>query len=167
MTNKKINLKKLIVVIVLLIILIVSIVYIVKHNKKNVINESDTSLEIDEKQDIKENGYEVKKIENEFEDETKIDVEDIYVRKTSGELAVVTTIKNNSRQALENGFIIEIDLLDKDKNTITTISENSIEQIKGRSSIELINYVVDIENEEKITDAKVTYLEKKVKDNLE
>ena len=88
-----------------------------------------------------------------------IEAQKIYIKSYEDELEIKTTIKNNSSERI-NGYMIEIDLLDADGNVLTTISENSTEGIDAGESKEMINYVVGLEKQEQIRNAKITSFDK-------
>lgn len=158
---KKLNKKKVLTVCFCIIIIILSITILVtrKSNNNTIADTNIDDTETSEITSIKEEGYLVKKIENKFFKIHRIEVDSISIRTVGDELAIVTKIKNKFSEELD-GFSIDIDLLDKEGNIVTSISQNSEEKIKKQESLELLNYAVGIENAEKIVSAKVTNLER-------
>ena len=91
----------------------------------------------------------------------------IKISNNAGDVKVDTILKNNSDEDI-HGFFIEINLLDKDNNIITTLSENSEKTIKAHSEHALTNYITALDNAENITNAQIVTMEKNsIKNMLE
>lgn len=88
-----------------------------------------------------------------------IEASNIEIINTLGDLKIITTLKNNSNEAVE-GFFIVIDLLDENGEVVTTIAKNSNDKIEANGEFVLTNYASQPTDKKSIKSAKITSLEK-------
>lgn len=141
-------------VIAVLIIIGVTIIFIIMQgNNKEKTDLSENQQGMD--QSVADYEYSIQNAaEKDGIKATKIDFHVI-----GNQIEVVTSLKNDSGEKL-NGYYIEINLLDKKNNIITTIADNSTDVIEAGASKDLYNYVVDAKDSDKIAKAEIVTLEK-------
>lgn len=167
MKNKKILLS-IIIIIVILLLFIFLLINNSNHNDEvvdNFVEDEVIPLQGDENLD------EIVTIQSTPKNPISMDnieVSEIKITGVEDQLKVVSTIKNNTSETL-NGFFIQIDLLDANGNVITTLSENSNENIEANGGTTAItNYVSGISNGTDIVNAKISSLDKNnIKDTLD
>ena len=145
--------KKIIVIISLILIVIVgfSIFFIIKKN--NVTNMQTNNDEQNFTQTI--TSTEDNKIEK-----GELEVKELKIQKSGSEISVFSTIINNSNSTI-NGFFMNIALVNKDGEVLTSVVANYKEKIKPHESIDFTNYVTGEEiNKNEIVDARIESLEK-------
>ena len=97
----------------------------------------------------------------------EIEATNIEIKNNFGELQVITTLKNNSSEEI-NGFFIQIDFLDHNKNIITSISDNSTSKISPNGELTIENTISGLETGSNIVSAQISYFEKSnIQDNIE
>lgn len=158
--KSEINKKKVIIVVmaVLVILAIVfGIIFIIKKNNKN--NATDTTDTESAEAEATLETFSIKNSSKNVLKKDGIEVESIDFRIIGEELEVKTIIKNNTKEDL-NGYMLDIDLLDRKGNVVTSISDNSTDVLKARKTKEILNYVVDLDDPKQIVSAKITSFEK-------
>ena len=96
-----------------------------------------------------------------------IEATKIILINNFGELELETTLKNNSNEEI-NGFFIQIDFLDENGNTLTSISNNSQDVIDAKGELIMRNTISGLESDINIKSAKISYFEKNtVQENIE
>lgn len=140
--------KKILISILSLFIVIVCLIafLVIKNNTK--LEESNTNQNYLSIQSTKEH-----KITKDG-----IEAENIELIKEPGRIKVVTTIKNNTENVINN-FFLEVKLLDDNGKQITSIAKTSTEKIPANQTIQIINYVTGVSNMQSITNAKIGLLE--------
>lgn len=101
----------------------------------------------------------LKKSSNNSIKKDDIEVTNIEIINNTNDLQVKTTLKNHTSDKVE-GFFIEIDLLDKSGNVVTSIAENSQETIEVNGELTLTNYVVEFADASKVVNAQIVSIEK-------
>lgn len=167
----KINKIKVIVTIAIIIIAIVTAVFIVikvKNKSNRGVNnneqvssseESNTEVQEDEEETVLEEAKEIESTKKNPIEKDGVVAEKLELTRLADQLEVKTTIKNDSKEKL-NGYSIDIELIDDDGNTITTIAHNSNKVIEPGQGDELLNYVMGIKSLKKITGARIAQLTK-------
>lgn len=165
MNNKKLNKKKIITVvaIVLAVALIVTIILFMKKGQNSVITESQKLEENQEVATGEYNGepenFNIKSTEQNPIEKNGIEAESIDFNVIGNDLEVTTTLKNNTKEDL-NGYLIEIEFLNDNGETVTTIVDNSPDVIKPKETKTITNYIMELQNPKQITSAKIISLEK-------
>lgn len=162
--KKKYILIGIIVLVILLIIAIIAILNIEKKNNINNENISNEEIEYDEVDQEKNLDPTERTLIIKSSTENPIEKDNIEIIKMeiisrANELQITTTLKNKTKENL-NGFLIEINLLDKDGNIITSIAENSSEGINANCEFTFNSYVVGLSNSQDIVSAEIESLEK-------
>ena len=106
--------KEKIFILVIFILIITGIIVLFVKNKNN------TMVEISE---TGEKTITIKSTGTNRIEKDNIEDEKITINVFDDQLEVKTVLKNNKSEDL-NGYLIEIDLLDKDGNIVSTISDN-------------------------------------------
>lgn len=157
--------KKANVIIITILLLIIAglVIYIVYNQSANkTLSEDNTNVISkveEESKDINDYEHLITSTRTNPIEKDGIEAKSINIRKLADQLEITTILKNNTSEVV-NGYDIEIDLTDDNGNTVTTISDNTRTQIDSGQSIEIKNYVMDLENPERISNAKITYLQK-------
>ena len=153
--------------ILILLILIAVIIFVIISIKKK---SNDENLNMESSDEIVENKYSnnydgipqtiiIKSTKENPIEKDNVEVTNIEVIESLGELQVTTTLKNNTNETL-NGFFIEIYFLDKDGNEITSISEDSEKKVEPNEEFSFYNTVAEIPNGKDIINARIGSLEK-------
>lgn len=144
--------------VVIVIIIIIGIVFFINKQGKN----EDTNNEIQNNEQNEESTikkYKIQSTKNNRIEKDEIEATNLDITKTNDQLEIVTTLKNNSSEKVQ-GFFIRIGILDENDKTITTVAVNSEEVIEAKGEITITNYVVGLEEDVKIKNAKIIKLEK-------
>lgn len=163
--------KKVIIIFIVIIFLtiLVSTIFILKNKNSNRAsskqNTSNNIVTDNESEDNLNKEITIKSTENNKIEQDGITAEKIDIKVSGGDLEIITTLKNNSSDDL-NGFLIEIELLDENGNEVTVITENSKEVVKPNQIIEFFNSVIDLENPERIANARILSLSKNNVDDM-
>lgn len=146
MKNKKIVL---IISLIVIIIICFGIFFITRKN-----NTNDTQIE---------NGIQQQTIQSTEEnkiEKDELEVKEIKIQKSGAEIEVHTTIVNNSDSTI-NGFFMNIVVVNKNGEALTSVVANYKEKIKSHESIDYTNYVTGTEiNINDVVDARIESLEK-------
>ena len=156
---KKNNKMVIIGVIILLIIMGVIIYFIITNSMKKQREFDSNNESTTQADEIKESEYSITSTDNNKIEKDGFEVSNINLHAMGDQLQVVSTLKNNTSEKVD-GYYIEIDLLDKSGNQMTTIADNSTQGIEAGQSIEIQNSVIGIENADKVASAKIVTLEK-------
>ena len=146
--KKDIKGKKIIALIaaILILLLIIAIVtLIIRHNKNT-------------DEEIGENTIIIKSTSSNKIEKDKIEAEKITINAIGDQLEVKTTLKNNRKEDIK-GYLIEIDLLDKNGDIVSTIVDNSSDVIKKKETKEIVNYVNEVENPNQVVNARIVSIE--------
>ncbi len=155
-------------IIVLLILFIIAIITILNIKEENNINSESIQhgeIEYDEVNkdnnnlDPTEQTFIIKSSTENPIEKDNIEIIKMEIISRANELQITTTLKNKTKEIL-NGFLIEINLLDKDGNIITNIAENSSERINANGEFTFNSYVVDLPNDKAIVSAEIESIEK-------
>ena len=160
MKNKKIVIS----VGVLLIVIIIIIIAIAIFNNKNN-SENNTTNQTSESTPSSTPTFTIESTKDNPIEMNGIEASSLQIKNNNGDVEIITTLRNNTQENI-NGFFIEINLLDKDNNIITTISENSKKTIKAYSNHTMTNYISALDNAEDITNAQIVTLEKNSIQNM-
>ena len=166
MKNKKILISVIIMIIIIVLVAIgVGIFFITRNQESESESGSDNVSIVEQENGIKTvniKSTDANPIEMDGIESTNIDIIDNF-----GELEVTVTLKNNTSETL-NGFFIEMDLLDANGNTVSTIAQNSQEKIEPNQELTIMNNVTGLEGEINITNAKIVSIEKNtIQENIE
>ena len=163
----KINNKLIIIIILIIIVIVGGFIFFQNKNKNNSTQEGQieqtTDSQVTESEEdlsrFKDIEYTIESTSENKIEKDGIEAQSIYIKSYTNELEIKTTLKNNSSEKVE-GYMIEIELLDDEGNTMTTISDNSQEVLEAGETKEMLNYVVGLENQDQIRNAKIISLEK-------
>lgn len=157
----KLNKKKVLIAAAIIIISIIFLVFIeIKSSNKDGKSTSSSRNNTGVATVVDENNIIIKSTRKNKIEKDGIVAEEIKLQILGDQLEVKTTINNNSREKLD-GYLIEIVLLDENKNTVTTISDNSNDVLEAGETKEITNYVMGLENPKAIKGARISTLEKK------
>ena len=154
MKRKKLRKNRLLFIVVCIILIILIVTGVrkalqVENDKKPDLGEitkySGATIESTQKEPIEKDGIEVKKIE--------------FSPAGQNQLSVKVKLKNNTDQEIDGYFII-INLLDQDKNVISTISNYSQDHINANDKFEFEAGIIGFDMEKTMVLAKIDYLEK-------
>lgn len=160
MKNKKYIIGLIVLILILLVLL--GIFVFAKKAKNNA-----TKNTIESSEEGLQETFTIQSTKNHPIQKDDIEATKIEVVRNSDEYRIHTTLKNNSQEPIQ-GFFITLSILDEKGNTVTSISENSLESIPVNSEIVLTNYVTGIDKNVKCSSAKIDTLEKNnIKDSLE
>lgn len=164
MKNKKIVISVSILLVLIIGIILFIIIYNNNNSKNNSLNETSDSTQIAQSSIPT---FTIESTKDSPIEKDGIEASSLQIKNNSGDVEIITTLRNNTDENI-HGFFIEISLLDKNNNIVTTISENSEETIKANSSYALTNYVSNLNNAGDITSARIETLEKNnIKNMLE
>ena len=158
---KKDNKKMIIIIgaIILLAIVGVIVYFIITNNMNKQSESGNYSSSTSQNGEIIEKEYSIESTWINKIEKDGIEVSNMNLHAMGDQLQVTSTLKNNTSEKI-NGYYIEIDLLDKSGNQMTTIADNSTQEIEAGQSIEIQNSVIGIENADKVANAKIVRLEK-------
>ena len=155
------------IIAILLIVIIAIITFLIIKNNSSKENESNNTTSI---QDEYNPNLPVTTLTSTSENPIKkddIEATKIILINNFGELELETTLKNNSNEEI-NGFFIQIDFLDENGNTLTSISNNSQDVIDAKGELIMRNTISGLESDINIKSAKISYFEKNtVQENIE
>jgi len=145
--------KKIIVIISLILIVIVgfSIFFIIKKN-----NVTNTQTNNDEQSYT----HIITSTEDNKIEKDELEVKELKIQKSGSEISVFSTIINNSNSTI-NGFFMEIAIVNKNGEVLTSVVANYKEKIKPHESVDYTNFVTGEEiNINDAVDARIELLEK-------
>lgn len=164
MKNKKIYL---FIGIFIILLAIIIFAFIINNNNIDNNTTSNTSNETNEEEQVLLPTFTIKSTKDNPIEMDDIEATSLELTNNFGDIKIITTLKNNSKEDVK-GFFIEIELQDENGKRITTIAENSEETIKAKGEITLTNYISEEANGDKIKNAKILTIEKNsIKDSIE
>lgn len=144
--NKKITL--MIISLVIVVILVCGlIVFILKHKKRDSITEENTRISTEEK-------YKIKEIKSNEISKDTIEVLNINAITSKESAKYEVLLKNTGKEDI-NGFYIEVALLDKNNDIVTTINYNSDDVIPAKGKYTINAITSDGSRNTKIESAKI------------